>query len=627
MQKISFRTEEARLRFQELTLLRRKHGFGAISQEVAGSEFPKSSYAKQGQYRAGKWSRALLADPPAELHLPQQLSGDEIDEDDRWRPKNAPLLNFLEERLAVFRFRWEIKEFVQVSKYGTERTRKAILYTNYPTVGGVMPTLTDLAIMPLELFDGYRTRSGVQHLLQKLDKDVSFPARQVMEETGIGYKGLSGVSWLPAYEAYSLPSPFFERLQELGNALFLFFDAVTTLYGKDERLTSLLLHKVPVSMPLLMETNSVDFIRPDIVIVRDPDGSLRPVITELESAPAGHGMLHAMQCGYGFNTDIVDHFVRYLDGRAYIVFATHEWSEYLWDQATFCAALRERGVDARVIFDRTIKHIHEDVRQSWQPPKDALADAIQGWNNDFIGRLDCTRFNEFVDGSHPMHLNGHAGDAVVFRFGYFDNFSVEALECLRRWQTHGATITNPLQFSLENKALMAAVWLPEVAALIHKRDPAAVGVLRACVAETRLLDPTFTDMSEIGQDRNYWLTKFGAWDGENKSWGSRSLVVGAQLRPDAWIKHLTESLRLPHPVIAQHVIRSMTESVAYVDTKGVLRVLDEARTRLTPFFLRSKEGCALHCGSLITLRAKTMRVHGATDAVEAPVVYARDSTT
>lgn len=583
--------QQSHPRWLEIQELRRKHGFR-----------PRGLKA-----RAGRWSRDQLT----------KMGGNRIPvQSDTW-PKNRPIYEYIAERFPGFS--WNA-----VEREVKGQMRRWVEFHNVPTVGGVMTTLADLCLIPVELTDGFEERKKMFGL--PIGRPVNFDQQiQIMNATGIGYKGFSGVSWRSAYQPFVLPIEFEERTQSLAEALFLFFDAVGSLYGSDQQLTAMLQHKVPPHILQLVAGGEVGIIRPDVVVAQDEDGTMRPVITELESAPAGQGMTYALQLGYGLPTTMIDKFVRYLDGRPFRVFGTHEWSEYAWEQGCFIQALCARGVDAELWFDASLERI-ASLARSWNKPKGMPEHMERNWNTDFIGRLQANGFDQFVRGFELGKLPEDVGEAVVFRFGYFDNLSQAVIERLLQWQTRGAVIHNPLWFFLESKVLMAAAWLPGVVDWIKSRKPEAVKVLQSCLAETCLLASGYTWMHEIVSNQSYWLTKFAAWDGNNQSWGARSLKVGSQVNTSSqWRLHLNGQQSLSHPVVAQHLINSARFDVPYVGEDSRLNLQIGARTRLTPFFLRMPDGSIVQAGSTMTLRAKTFRIHGATDAVEAPVVFRNET--
>lgn len=596
-------------------------------QDVARRAMLKKHGFDPDRTRHGSKSKRMLLDGKTNdpnTMLPAQ--------DPNRQPKNAAVLDAIKAKYGpVTGFDWKLctrTDMVFDKAAGAERSvqRQWVHYENYPTIAGQMPTLTELFVMPVELVDGYDTRQMTR------DVSVGRPVighRQrlaLMNNTGIGYKGLCGTSWMPSIEPIALPSSLEATMKAIGKAVFLLYDAVAALYGYDPELTRLLAHKTPERIMPWMRKGGMDILRPDMVLLADPCApeGMRPVITELESCPAGQGMAHAMELGYGMPPQIVPSYLQYLDGHRYVIAATAEWVDYTFEQAAFCKALIERGVEAHLVFDRPLDAVAK-AAAGWKPPKEMPVHLRALWDTDLLRRLRENKMDSFVHGSDdfadvPIDL---INNAVLFRFGYFDNFSRGALQHMACWEDeYRASFMNPLQFALESKALMAAIHLKSVRDWLSQRDHDAVDILDRHVAETHLLAQGFADLDRLRADQNFWLTKFAAWDGGNQSWGSRSLSVGSQVSLTAWGDSLAERLVLPHPVVAQHVIASTTFDIAYTDVHGNAQVLRDARTRLTPFLMRDRrEQGAIHAGSTITLRSKTFRIHGATDAVEGPVVY------
>lgn len=601
-----------------LLALRRKHGF-----------YPPNVPDGMGKRGTGKRSRELLDEASKQHAEREQGTGEDgvtqplnLPPQQKTFPRNGPLLDQLAAKFAAFGFGYEV---ITVKRKGGQ-DQPNIRYRNYPTVAGQFVTLWDLAAAPLDMFDGYeKVRSGASawHLHGKPAPAGFTQQLAAMNATGIGYKGLSGVSWLPHVGAFELPAELEGTLHRLASALFLLYDVVAELYRSGEQtVVSTLSHKVPSRILRLCEPGTVDLIRPDIMVAPDGNGGLKLVATELESCPGGHGMTHCMQVGYQMPTDMVDRFVEHLGGRPYRVLFTNEWAEYVFEQGTFVSALRQRGVDARILFDAPLSSVHARVQRDWQPPKAASPAIAARWDTDFLGRLKKAGFGEFVDGCAELPETLPDG-TVVFRFGYFDNFGDQKLRRMAAWQQRGVTVVNPLQFFLESKAFMATVKLPAVRAVLKERDAASLDVLDQSLATTHVLrnDGSWREQfGDICADRSFWVTKFAAHDGNNQSWGARSLKVGSQVDQATWADSLTELTDLHHPVVAQHVINGAPFDVPYVNGDGTIHVLGSARTRLTPFFYRTG-GQAIHAGSTVTLRAHTYRIHGATDAVEGPVVF------
>lgn len=623
--------------FQALAELREKHGFNPATQTTR----TWSKGALTGEEKSGNSVKLFCQ----ELGLIPPPEG-------TW-PRNIHILNYLVKKLEPVGFGWfertaeaaneTNKKRKKLSNRTGDREGRVIGYANWPTIGGIQPTMADLLITPVELLDQYQGREETANLLAQNGKPANLQLQlEKMNATGIGYKGLSGVSWLPGTETFKLPKTLEQQLVQIGSAVFLFCDVINDLYSlQDSSLVQLLTHKTPSRIPTLAARGSVDLIRPDIMISSNRDGSYKLVITELESCPAGHGMAHAMQAGYNLPTLMLDRFVEFLAGRDYVVFATAEWSEYVFDQAVFCKALQNRGVNARIIFDAPLEQIWIQAA-AWTRPKD-LPPHLE-WNTNLKQRLQNSGLLELVSGlpafnavpgismpgkdvdreaAEALGIKTGKNQTALFRFGYFDNFSPSTIRPLCGLSLFGVKIFNPMQFFLESKGLMAAIGLTNVREEIMRRDRSgeALRILDTHVATTRMLDPEFTNFEELLRDRALWLTKIAAWDGNNLCWGARGLTFGSQKGDKAWTDHLDEASARPYPMVAQHAINARRFNLAFADYTGIARLMLNARSRLTPFLLRAEGHRAVHAGSTITLRTDTLRVHGASDAVEAPVEF------
>ncbi|MDP3793281.1 MAG: hypothetical protein Q8R07_00850, partial [Candidatus Uhrbacteria bacterium] len=279
-------TGEAGERLLQLEELRVRHGF-----------------PKETARRASGWSHSKVTTDRAQLvaylraELGEAASTVATAKQGEW-PRNRELFDLFAIKFHEFRFDWSMgRRIDQVVNKQTgakeNRTREWVSYKHYPTVGGHALTLADMALIPLSLVDGYDDLRLLEIARRSVDAKVATCLRR-MEATGIGYKGLEGVSWLHLTDPLQLPKAVQVMLMATARALFLLFDAVGELFGHDETLTRFLSHGKPDRIPALMTSGRMDFIRPDIVLATHPEtGAWLPVATELESAPAGHGMTHA----------------------------------------------------------------------------------------------------------------------------------------------------------------------------------------------------------------------------------------------------------------------------------------------------------------------------------------------
>ena len=456
---------------------------------------------------------------------------------------------------------------------------------------------------------------------------MSDSLRTRMAATGIGFAGIDGAWWLPAAEPFALPAACHHQLQAIGAALFHFLDVVTALYGTAEGraagLTQLLDDKVPPHILRLMSAGRAESLRPDfqLLLERDAAGRLiyRFVATELEICPSAHGFAHAMQVGYGLRPDLVHAFAAYLAGRELLFVGTHQWSEFLIEQLAFCRALAEVGARGRVLYDRPFRQLDQEIQQQqrWQPPLFGVKQKPAGWQTGFLDRLQAHDLESFLytpDDPWPTSV----GNAVVFRFGYFDCFRADYLRTFLQWQQQGAILLNPAQFILDSKTIMAALQLPQVRQRIISENTTALPLLDQTLPETILLTPDTAP--RVLADKDGWVVKFAGYDQGQQAWGGRSLQIGAQHTATSWQTTLTQYSALPWPVVAQRLLPSMQVDMAYLDEQAQTQWLRHGHTRLRVFFLRNAEH-AVAAGAHLTVSGGTWQVSEATDAVQAPVVF------
>lgn len=442
--------------------------------------------------------------------------------------------------------------------------------------------------------------------------------RRRMDDTGIGYAGIDGAWWLPATAPFDLAGTLADELVNFGAAVFALLDTLTELYDANEDVHTLLRHDIPGHIPLLNGGEPVLMVRPDFQLVPTGNG-YQPVATEIEICPAAQGFAHAMQVGYGLETDLADHLADFLDGRLLLIVGTAQWSEFLFEQLTLCRALDERGASGSVVYDRPIARIAEDVARSrrWVPPMFGVPNRPAKWNSDVMGRIRDRGLERYLlPGEWPETI----GDAVVFRFGYFDCFGLDAVRAFVRWGAAGATFLNPPITYLESKSVLAAARLPVVRKRLAAVDPAIPGVLHHCLPEARLLKPEILPV--VLHKREEWIIKYAGFDGDNQAWGGRSLQFGRDHSAASWAATLREAVALPWPVVAQRLTHSAKIDIDYYDGHDRVSHLSGGVTRLRSFLFRDTNQRPHALGSHITV-AKDDRVAESTTAVQAPVRFQR----
>lgn len=438
-----------------------------------------------------------------------------------------------------------------------------------------------------------------------------------MVATGIGFAGLDGAWWLPACQPFVLPHPAADQLHQIATALFAFLDMVGDLYGTvaSQPLTDLLRHKLPAYIPQRVSQQRVLSLRPDFQLVQTAAG-LQLVATELEICPSAQGFAHAMQVGYGLETDLADAFAHFLNGRPLFILGSQQWSEFLIEQLAFCRALAERGATAWVLYDRPLSSIAAEVANGrrWQPPMFGISRKPADWNLDLLDRLrnsDLLRYWWPDDEQWPEYLSNSA----VFRFGYFNCFTADRLEQFGRWETTGATMLNPTTFYLESKLILAALQLPGVR---ERLTAATLATLDACLPLT--LPLTAAILPRLLDEQADWVIKFAGYDDGGEDWGGRSLQVGRAQTAANWEAALRHALTLPWPVVAQPYLLSQRIDVTYEDSNGQIQTMLNANTRLRSFFLRTDQRITT-CGTHLTASPNPLSVSEATDTIQVPVVF------
>ena len=437
-----------------------------------------------------------------------------------------------------------------------------------------------------------------------------------MTATGVGLAGIAGVWWRPATEPFLLPERLGKELVDAGAAFFALFDAVAGAYVHAPQVRALLGARVPNAIPREMGAAPVLSLRPDFQLLADANGGYRLVATELEVCPSAHGVASAMQTGYGLAGDLVDAMCALLNGRRLRIVMAHAWSEFMWDQLAFCAALEAAGAQARLMFDIPIEQLCDEVARGerWAPPMFGIPTRPLDWDTDVRARMRRHGFARLIDETAP-----NAGE-VVFRFGYSDTFSRDRWRMFNGWQARGVTFLNPPTFVLDSKVVMALLHEPTVRARLQ---PAEIATLERALPETRPLDASWAE--RIQAEREGWVLKFAGFDGGQQAWGGRSLQAGAAMSDAEWRAVVRRYLELPFPCVAQRSAPSAEMSVNWVD--GAERRALRGRTRLRSFLIRiGSAGEVRACGAHLTVADSGLGVSESVTAVQAPVWFGKVET-
>lgn len=443
-----------------------------------------------------------------------------------------------------------------------------------------------------------------------------FDPRRQMEATGIGYAGIEGCWWLPACEPFALPASLKQELETIAEAVFVLLDTVLALYGRSAELTALLNHKVPADLRHCLSSGRVALLRPDFQLVPTADG-LRPVATELEICPSAQGFVHAMQVAYGLEPDLRDETAALLAGRELLFVGTEAWSEFLFEQLAFCKALAAVGARGRVLYNRPLSRMASEVARGrrWRPPLFGLPTRPARWDGDVAARIERHGLGPFCWPEDAVWPDA-VGEAVLFRFGYGNDFTPGERACFRRWEQGGARWLNPPHFVLDSKVILAATRLQEVRMAIG--DSRCLAALDKAICETHVLLPE--TVQQFVADKDEWLLKFAGFDEEQQAWGGRSLRIGFDYTKNGWRHLLRRAADLPWPVVIQRLTPSLRLDMPYIAADGTTQVLANAGTRLRSFFLRHHDRIAV-AGTHLTARQSRFQVTEAANAVQAPVRF------
>lgn len=458
-------------------------------------------------------------------------------------------------------------------------------------------------------------RAKPTHAAQRENDEIQ-RIRRRMNATGIGYAGLEGAWWLIAAQPFRLPAAARIELANIGRAIFALFDAVADAYAADDDARSLLNAKIPADIPRAISAQRVRSVRPDFQLRFDPAGAPYFIATELEICPSAHGAAHAMQVGYGLHTDLADAFARFLGRRELWIAFASAWSEFLFDQLTFCRALAERGIRARLLLDTPFATLAERIarHELWRPPMFGVPVLPPDWRTDVAARIEQHGFDAFIPNGEANWPDA-AEAAVAFRFGYLDCFAADRRACMQRWEACDAAFLNPTSFIFDSKVVMAALGLLPVRQRIAAHH---LAVLDRCIPETRLLTPDA--IPQLQRERHAWVLKFAGYDGGQRAWGGRSLQVGALHTTESWQGVLRCYLDLPFPVVAQRAVPSARVDLDYADANGERRRMHGGNTRLRCFMLREGDD-AVVCGAHLTASDHQAQVSEGIGAIQAPVTF------
>ncbi|MBX9743220.1 MAG: hypothetical protein K2W99_06765 [Chthoniobacterales bacterium] len=224
----------------------------------------------------------------------------------------------------------------------------------------------------------------------------------------------------------------------------------------------------------------------------------------------------------------------------------------------------------------------------------------------------------------------------VYRF--FELFDVANVPCaadlFERALTGELTLTPPPKPQLEEKLWFALFWMKPLREFwIRQLTQRGFEQLQKVIPYTWLLNPeplpvqavyprletqSWEEVANFSQQERELVIKISGFD--ERAWGSRGVVIGADVSKEAWgaalRKALSEFAERPHLLQVFH--HSSLQDHSYFSSEEEITTM-KGRVRLTPYYFITSEKVTLS-GALATIcPADKKMLHGMKDAILVPV--------
>jgi hypothetical protein len=414
---------------------------------------------------------------------------------------------------------------------------------------------------------------------------TSARARHVRDQLPAG--GLfAGLTWRIAPAAFPLPAELVRQLEELGPQLLAFYRACNTLYrhsfvgkqprwvaqyldaGKPERLLEL-------SRSERFKSAVPRVIRPDVIL-----GDDHFFISELDSVPGGIGLTGWLGKTYSeLGDDIIGGATGMMEG--------------------FAGILGDRGVV-----------VVSEEAATYRPEMEWLGTQC-GFRT-----------------MRPEEMNRRDACSTVYRF--FELFDLANVP--NGWEMLAGSVTPPPKPQLEEKMLMAFLWLPALEDFWREHlGPATLTKLREVFPRTWIVDatpvPPHAAIPELGISDWRQLAKFSQKQRElvlkisgfhEHAWGARGVYVGHDLPATEWAAAIDRAVASfpANPFILQRFEKSRLVDARYFDFEADAEREFKGRVRLCPYYFGNDAKLG---GILATIcPANKKLLHGMSEAVLAP---------
>ncbi len=423
--------------------------------------------------------------------------------------------------------------------------------------------------------------------------------------------------WRIATEPFGIPKREWAFLENLGNHLLAFYQAINKLYldsvhgrepswiadvldrGKPERV-------IEYNRMNRFKHDLPGVIRPDLISTEEG-----MISTELDAVPGGIGLTAALMAAYGVRDETAS-------------------------SAKMVAGFERMIRSLSRTQDITLAIVVSEESKDYRPEMAWLGDALrkQGLST-FVVDPSSVEFTE-----EGLMIEGKRIDVLYRFFELFDLKNIPKVELiLYAVRKQRVVLTPPLKTPLEEKSVYALFHHPALKPLWHKQlgretysqlerlfpkswimDPSAVPP-HAIIPDLMFEDKPVTDYRQLEsatQKERQWVIKPSGFS--ESAWGSRGVSVGQDLSQEAWRTAIGRALSsfstTPH--ILQKFHKGKKVAVSYYDFEKDKCVRMEGRVRLSPYYF--VDGKEAHLGGVLATVCSLEKklIHGMVDAVMAP---------
>jgi hypothetical protein len=435
------------------------------------------------------------------------------------------------------------------------------------------------------------------------------------------------IPWRISPEPFALSPKTLERIATAGNDLFLFYQALNTLYNRSVRGTAPSYiaeyldqgkpeHIVRFSRQNRFKQDIPGVIRPDFILTDDGF-----IASELDSIPGGMGFVGAMAeayCKIGYESV----------GGAYGI------PQRLAEMLQSLTGL-PRPVAAIVVSEESADY-RAELR--W------LADAVERISTV---RISVCEPNAIVFTEEALFVRSADGreekiDALYRNFELFDLLNVPKHELMLYAARHNRVKMTPppkahleekLAFALFHHPGLSALWKAELGKEAHAR-------LERIFPKTWIIDPrplppqgVIHGLEAAGSPVHEWSQLANLTKTEREfvvkpsgfsqlAWGSRGVRVANDLTKDEWAATLDEAVREygKTPRILQRFHKGKRVRQHYWDRRSDEVREFEGRVRLCPYYFVTGSGRGVELGGILATVAPADKrlIHGMSDAVMTP---------